>query len=111
IIKELIEMGAEVKAYDPEAIESVKKYTDLDIEYADNQYDALGNADALLIVTEWNEFRTPDFDRIKASLKQPVIFDGRNVYDLPTMKESGFEYFSIGRSAITRSEETLATND
>ena len=111
IIKELLEMGAEVKAYDPEAIESVKKYTDLEIEYADNQYDALGNADALLIVTEWNEFRAPDFDRIKASLKQPVIFDGRNVYDLRTMKESGFEYFSIGRRAITRSEETLATND
>ncbi|MEL6132575.1 MAG: UDP-glucose/GDP-mannose dehydrogenase family protein [Bacteroidota bacterium] len=111
IIQELLAMGAEVKAYDPEAIESVKKYTDLDITYAENQYDALGNADALLIVTEWNEFRTPDFDRIKASLKQPVIFDGRNVYDLPTMKESGFEYFSIGRRAITRSEETLATND
>ncbi len=111
IIKRLQELGAEVKAYDPEAMGSVQKYTDLEITYAQNQYDALGGTDALILVTEWNEFRTPDFDRIKASLKAPVIFDGRNVYDLETIEEKGFTYYSVGRGAITQAEETVSENE
>jgi len=111
IIKRLQELGAEVKAYDPEAMGSVQKYTDLEITYAQNQYDALGGSDALILVTEWNEFRTPDFDRIKASLKAPVIFDGRNVYDLETIEEKGFTYYSVGRGAITQAEETVSENE
>ena len=97
IIDRLLRMGAKVKAYDPEAMESVKKYTDLDIEYAEHQYGALAGADALLLITEWNEFRTPDFDRMKASMNAHVIFDGRNVYDIETVEGMGFAYYSIGR--------------
>ncbi|MCI4666908.1 MAG: UDP-glucose/GDP-mannose dehydrogenase family protein [Bacteroidia bacterium] len=108
IIKKLQELGAKVKAYDPEAMESVQKYGNVDIEYGTNQYDVLGGADALLVVTEWNEFRTPDFSRIKASLKSPLIFDGRNVYDLPTIEENGFTYYSVGRGTITQAEETVS---
>lgn len=108
IIKKLQEMGANIKAYDPEAMESVKKYGNVDIEYASSQYDVLGGADALLVVTEWNEFRTPDFSRIKASLKSPLIFDGRNVYDLETIRENGFTYYSVGRGAVTHTEETVS---
>jgi len=111
IIKRLQALGAQVKAYDPDAMGSVQKYTDLEITYAQNQYDALGGSDALILVTEWNEFRTPDFDRIKASLKAPVIFDGRNVYDLETIEEKGFTYYSVGRGAITQAEETVSENE
>ncbi len=102
IIDRLLKMGAKVKAYDPEAMESVQKYTELDLAYADSQYNALGGADALLIITEWNEFRTPDFNRIRTSLKEQVIFDGRNVYDLETLADQGFTYYSIGRQTVTQ---------
>jgi UDPglucose 6-dehydrogenase len=78
----------------------VQKYhPDLQIEYGD-MYSVLDGADALLIVTEWNEFRTPDFDQIKARLKAPVVFDGRNIFDLPYMEHHGFQYFSIGRPTV-----------
>ena len=107
IIKELQEKGAEIVAYDPEAMPSVKAYTDLQLSYADNAYDTLDGADALLIVTEWGEFRTPDFERIKTSLRQPVIFDGRNVYDRETLEDFGFEYLSIGRQPV-KTAETMA---
>ena len=100
IIEELLKRGAKVKAFDPEAMEAVKKYTQLDIEYVGSRYDALEGADALLIVTEWNEFRTPNFDQIKSSLKSPVIFDGRNVYEMDEMEQRGFYYSSIGRKTI-----------
>ncbi|MEM8900060.1 MAG: UDP-glucose/GDP-mannose dehydrogenase family protein [Bacteroidota bacterium] len=107
IIKELQEKGAEIVAYDPEAMPSVQAYTDLKLTYADNAYDTLDGADALLIVTEWGEFRTPDFERIKTSLRQPVIFDGRNVYDRETLEDFGFEYLSIGRQPV-KTAETMA---
>lgn len=100
IIERLTAMGAKVKAYDPEAMEAVQKYTDLEIEYVDNIYDAASGADALLIITEWNEFRSPDFARVKQLLKANVIFDGRNVYDLESMEKEQFTYHSIGRKSI-----------
>lgn len=110
IIAKLLEMGATIKAYDPEAMESVQKYTNLDIQYCDNQYEAVMGVDALLVITEWNEFRTPNFDKIKTGLKAPVMFDGRNVYELEAMKEMGFTYYSIGRSKIGTTE-TVSTNE
>ncbi|MCB0836812.1 MAG: UDP-glucose/GDP-mannose dehydrogenase family protein [Bacteroidetes bacterium] len=111
IIKRLLEMGAKVKAYDPEAMESVQTYyPELDIEYVDNQYQATVGVDALVIVTEWNEFRAPDFDKIKAGLKAPVIFDGRNVYELDRVQKLGFTYHSIGRKSVVASE-TITTNE
>ena len=70
------------------------------VEYCKTPYDALDNADALIIVTEWNEFRTPDYKKIRELLKYPVIFDGRNLYDLLKMEELGFTYYSIGRKAV-----------
>ncbi len=100
IIQELLDKGAKVKAFDPEAMPSVQAYTNLDIEYSKDRYEVLNGADALIIVTEWNEFRTPDFEKIKSSLKRPIIFDGRNVYELDTVKDYGFTYFSIGRKSV-----------
>jgi UDPglucose 6-dehydrogenase len=79
---------------------NVKQHSGLDMRFADNQYDALQQADALIIATEWPEFRTPDFDRIKMALKQHVVFDGRNVFDLDAMRREGFTYYSIGRSDL-----------
>lgn len=101
IIDELIGKGATVVAYDPEAMENVQKEIGDKITYADNQYDALENADALLIATEWNEFRTPDFNKIRSLLKNPAIFDGRNLFELYQMEENGFHYESVGRRAIS----------
>ncbi len=103
IIKELQALGATIQAFDPEAIPSVKAYTDLEMTFAESQYKALDGADALVIVTEWNEFRTPNFEKIKGMLKHPVIFDGRNLYDLDTMEGMGFSYYSIGRQAVRSS--------
>ncbi|MEM6633349.1 MAG: UDP-glucose/GDP-mannose dehydrogenase family protein [Bacteroidota bacterium] len=100
IIDELQKLGAKVQAFDPEAIESVKAYSPVQPEYAKGMYEACEGADALLIVTEWNEFRVPDFDRVRQGLKEPIIFDGRNVYDLTEMEKTGFSYYSIGRKAI-----------
>jgi UDPglucose 6-dehydrogenase len=100
IIEELLKEGAEIVAFDPEAIPNVKKVVGDKISYAVNRYDALIDADALLIVTEWPVFRTPDFDFMKEKLKAPVIFDGRNLYDLERMKECGFYYNSIGRKVV-----------
>lgn len=102
IINKLLEAGATVTAFDPVAMENAKFYLNDLITYSESQYDALRNADALLILTEWNEFRNPDFDKIKSLLKEPLIFDGRNVYDLDDMKEKEFTYFSIGRQTIIR---------
>lgn len=100
IIEELLKEGAKVVAYDPEGIPNVKKLLGDKIEYATNRYTALEGADALLIVTEWPVFRTPDFDFMKEKLKAPVIFDGRNLYDLDRMKDYGFYYSSIGRKTV-----------
>lgn len=100
LIKLLDEAGAKVVAYDPKASEEAKKYMpNLDIKYAKNKYDALNNADAMVLVTEWSEFRSPDFMEIKERLKNAVIFDGRNQYNAKILAEHGFKYFQIGVKA------------
>jgi len=81
-------------------MKNVKKHIGEVIDYADNQYDALQDADALIIATEWNEFRTPDFSKITASLKNKAIFDGRNLFDLQAMEDLGFHYESVGRRVV-----------
>ncbi|HEX2615955.1 MAG TPA: UDP-glucose/GDP-mannose dehydrogenase family protein [Flavobacteriales bacterium] len=100
MIKALLAEGATVAAFDPEGMANVKKQEGDTIRYASDEYDALKDADALIICTEWAEFRTPDLPRVKGALKKPVIFDGRNLYDLDVMKEQGFHYVSIGRSIV-----------
>lgn len=101
IIGELVKEGAEVVAFDPEAMKNVKNLIGDQIKYAESQYDALRDADALIIATEWSEFRTPDFDKIATLLKNKVIFDGRNLFELNQVKEKGFYYESIGRKTIS----------
>ncbi|MFT5973828.1 MAG: UDPglucose 6-dehydrogenase, partial [Cryomorphaceae bacterium] len=88
-------------AFDPEAMDNVKTVHGDTIEYSENMYSALENADALLIATEWGVFRSPDFKKVIDRLKAPVIFDGRNLYEPSQMKELGFHYESIGREKIT----------
>lgn len=100
MIEALTNLGAEIVAFDPEASENVQGVVGEKIQYAENQYEALKDCDALMIATEWGVFRNPDFDQIKSSLKQPVIFDGRNLYELTRMAELGFYYSSIGRQTI-----------
>jgi UDPglucose 6-dehydrogenase len=97
LIEALTSEGAIIVAYDPEAMGNVKKLVGDQIQYAANPYDALVGADALIIATEWSEFRTPDFDRIGETLQQKVIFDGRNLFDVKQMKALGYHYESIGR--------------
>ena len=99
-IEELLKYGAIIKAHDPESMPNVKQLLGDKIHYCENPYDTLKNADALFIATEWPEYRTPDFDRISSELSSKVIFDGRNLFDLATMKELGFTYYSIGRETI-----------
>ncbi len=103
MIRELLAGGATVTAFDPEGMHNVQTQTEIaaQIQYAGNQYDALKGADALIIATEWSEFRTPEFEKISSSLKSKVIFDGRNVYDRQQMKELGFHYESVGRATVS----------
>lgn len=96
-IDELTKLGAEIVAYDPEAMDNVKALIGEKIKYALNQYDAVKNADALLIATEWSVFRNPDFEKISKLMNDNVIFDGRNLFEVSHMNEVGFTYFSIGR--------------
>lgn len=98
IINALLERGAKVQAYDPKAFDSAEFYFKDNIVYAKSAYDALNGADAMLLLTEWNEFRRPDFERIKSLLKTPVIFDGRNQYNGKRLLEAGFEYYCVGRN-------------
>ena len=98
VIESLLAAGARVQAFDPEAMEEARKIFGDRIQYTHRNYDALHGAAALLILTEWNEFRRPDFARIKGLLKQPVIFDGRNIYDPGDVRKLGFTYYSIGRN-------------
>ena len=100
LIETLLANGANVKAFDPEAMPNVKAIFGDKVQFVENQYDAIIDADALVIVTEWSEFRNPDFNKIKATLKEAIIFDGRNVYSLDKMKELGFHYQSMGRGTI-----------
>ena len=100
IIDKLLEMGAQIVAYDPEAMDNVRDLYGDKIAYADNALNATENADALAIVTEWNAFRTPNFARLKNTLKNSAIFDGRNLFDVEEMKGRGFYYSSIGRALV-----------
>jgi len=100
VINELLKLGAKVSAYDPEAMENAKFYLQDRVEYVDNPYGALEDADALLILTEWNEFRNPNFVQIKSLLKEPVVFDGRNIFNRRRTKEHGFTHYSIGKTPI-----------
>lgn len=92
--------GGSVVAYDPEAMDNVKDVLGDQIRFVEDQYEALNGSDALLIATEWSAFRNPDFDKMKSSLKEPVIFDGRNIYELEEMEDKGFYYNSIGRRTV-----------
>lgn len=100
MIDELLEAGAQLKTFDPEAMDNVRALYKDKIEYAEDQYEALEGADALIVCTEWPVFRTPDFSRVGSLLNQKLIFDGRNLYDLEHMESKGFQYRSIGRSPI-----------
>ena len=102
IIKELLAAGATVATFDPEAMNNVKQLLGDTVTFAESQYDALKGADALVIATEWSEFRTPDFNKIDSLLKDKVIFDGRNLFDLSLMQELGFHYESIGRRPVIK---------
>jgi UDPglucose 6-dehydrogenase len=97
IIDRLLALGANVRAYDPEATPTARRLFDSRIALCEKSYDALTGADALAIVTEWNEFREPDFDKMRKLLRAPVVFDGRNIYSPEHMRALGFTYFSIGR--------------
>ena len=100
IIRQLLEQGATVSAYDPAAAETARFCLKDTIQYAENEYAALNNADALLVLTEWNEFRTPDFDQLKSKLRNHVIFDGRNIFAPEKMRELHITYYGIGRAPV-----------
>lgn len=102
MIDALLAEGATVAAFDPEAMANAKLTHDKKIKFSENQYDALENADALIIATEWNEFRTPDFEKINGILKTKLIFDGRNLFEPAQMETAGFHYESVGRKAVTQ---------
>ena len=100
VIKELVKRGAQIKAYDPKAIEEAKEHYlkgVQNITYADSKYDVLKDSNALVLITEWKEFRLPDFEIIKTQLKTPIIFDGRNQYNTSNLEEKGIEYYQIGK--------------
>lgn len=107
IINALLEKGAKIQAFDPKAFENAKAYFADKIVYAKSSYSALENSDCLLLLTEWNEFRRPDFDKIKSLMKTPVIFDGRNQYNGRQLIEKGFEYYRIGK--IYKENKVLST--
>ena len=97
----MVSRGAKIKAYDPKAINEAKEYYlkgVKNINYVASKYDVLENSDALVLLTEWKEFRSPDFEEIKTQLKTPVIFDGRNQYNTFNPEQKGFEYYQIGKS-------------
>jgi UDPglucose 6-dehydrogenase len=110
IIKKLLKAGAKIKAFDPKAIEEAKNIFGDSIEYIKSSYEALEGADALVLVTEWNEFRRPDFEKIKSTLKDPVIFDGRNQYDAKRLAKNGIDYICIGKQSLLTNKKTVAKN-
>jgi UDPglucose 6-dehydrogenase len=97
IVQKLLQQGAKVQAYDPEAMDTARRLLGNKIAYGKKSYDVLAGADALALVTEWHEFREPDFGRMRKLMREPVVFDGRNIYNPAQMKAQGFTYFSIGR--------------
>jgi UDPglucose 6-dehydrogenase len=100
LIDDLLAAGCQVKAHDPEAMDVARQVFGDRISYHRQNYEAIEGADALLVVTEWNEFRRPDFDRVKRLLKEPVVFDGRNLWEPESMRKLGFAYFPIGRPSV-----------
>lgn len=102
MIEALLDAGANISAYDPEAMPNVKNSLGAKIDYASDEYSALSGADALLICTEWGIFRNPDFTRMKSLMKDPVLFDGRNLFEIEEMNDKGFYYCSIGRNVIEK---------
>jgi UDPglucose 6-dehydrogenase len=110
LIQSLLKAGATVKVHDPVAQENVRREIGDDVTYCIHHYDACEGADAIAIVTEWNEFRNPDFDYIKLKMKSPVIFDGRNLYDRRKMAERGFYYSGVGLSALPCVHQTAWNN-
>ncbi|PHS53553.1 MAG: UDP-glucose 6-dehydrogenase [Lutibacter sp.] len=103
IIKELVKRGAKIQAYDPKAMDEAKAYYLKDIEnvsYVHSKYQACENADAMVLLTEWKEFRSPDFKLLKNQLKTPIIFDGRNQYNMSNLADKGFEYYQIGKAEL-----------
>lgn len=105
IVKALLELGAKVKAFDPKAFECAEEIFKDQIVYSKTSYEALEGADCMLLLTEWNEFRLPDFEKMKKLMKNPIIFDGRNQYDKTSLKEFGFEYHCIGKSTEVKAQE------
>jgi UDPglucose 6-dehydrogenase len=99
LVEALIEDGARVKAYDPVATDNARQLLPSSVEYCEDSYDAIDGADAMIIVTEWNQFRSLDIERIRTLLRKPVVVDLRNLYDPKRMRDQGFEYFSVGRAA------------
>jgi UDPglucose 6-dehydrogenase len=100
VVNELVKRGAKIQAYDPKAIEEAQEYYlkgVKNVAYVNSKYEVLKNANALILLTEWKEFRSPDFEEIKTQLKQPIIFDGRNQYNTFGLEENGFEYYQIGK--------------
>ena len=97
IIDELLARGAKLRAFDPEAMDNVRRKLGDKLEYADSMYGAIENTDALIICTEWSIFRTPNFQKLRAHLNEPIIFDGRNQYNAFNLDEQGFEYYQIGK--------------
>jgi len=104
IIDELLAAGANIRAFDPEAMDNVKDIYGDRVQFSSNMYEALTHADALLVLTEWSEFRTPDYEKMSNLLRERVIFDGRNVYDVKQMKARGFHYLSMGRPKVKGSK-------
>jgi UDPglucose 6-dehydrogenase len=104
VIDELLKAGVKISVYDPEAMENIKSVLGETVSYAENNYDVLKDADALVVVTEWGVFRRPDFERMKSLMRKPVVFDGRNIYNPHELKELGFTYFSIGRPPVNGDE-------
>lgn len=96
-MEDLLQSGANIRVYDPEATRHFKTIFTDRIHYADNMYEALDGVDALAIVTEWNVFRSPDYNEMKSRMNEALIFDGRNIFDHDKMRELGFHYYSMGR--------------
>lgn len=111
IIDKLLDAGALVTAYDPQGLDNLTTLYGDRLDYAENAYDALQNSDALLVLTDWDEFRSPDFDRIRQCLNQPVIFDGRNLYKAGWMQRNRFVYYSVGRPPILGDKSRSAQSD
>lgn len=100
IIDKLLKEGAKIKAYDPVAMEEAERKLEGSIEFCANKYDAIKDADALVVITEWSEFRIPDYPKMRQLMKESLIFDGRNIYEPTEMQENGFAYYSIGRKPV-----------